>query len=160
MSNRSRGPARAGSRAKKPCGRGLVRGLPNGLPEPVIAGSTTRTPGAARIGAALLFCLLADLEIRERTRGRKSLDDALRAILFRGGDISVRWDLSRALEEGDRATGTSVLTDLHRRMGSQSFEVDLTRLWKKLGVELRGDAVTFDDDAALSHVRRALTEGR
>jgi predicted metalloprotease with PDZ domain len=102
--------------------------------------------------------LLADLEIRERTQNRRSLDDALRAVLLGGGDVSVRWDLARALEMGDRATGIDVLTDLHRRMGNAPYPVDLTALWKRLGVKLVGDQLVFDDAAPLAGLRRSMTQ--
>jgi predicted metalloprotease with PDZ domain len=49
--------------------------------------------------------LLADLEIREKSENRRSLDDALRGVLAAGGTAAVRWNIERALDEGDRATG-------------------------------------------------------
>ena len=149
--------ARAGRLSEQAVWSGLMRGLPNGLPEPSDQGlDNTHTWGRTYWGGAL-FCLLADLEIRERTQGRRSLDDALRAILEQGGDISVRWELARALEEGDKGVGEPVLTDLHRRMGSSRYDVDLTPVWKRLGVKLTGNKVTFDDEAPLASVRRSMT---
>jgi hypothetical protein len=38
--------------------------------------------------------------------------------------------------------------------------VDLPQLWQRLGVELRGDNVLFDDSAPLAPVRRAITAAR
>src|SRR5262249_5325506 len=89
--------ARAGRLSVEEAWRGLMRGLPNGLPERGDRGlDNTHTWGRTYWGGAL-YCLLADLEIRERTAGKRSLDDALRAILSAGGNVAVRWDLSRAL---------------------------------------------------------------
>ena len=48
--------------------------------------------------AAPLFCLLADVEIRTRTRGARSLDDALRAVLAAGGNVSKALGRARGRE--------------------------------------------------------------
>jgi hypothetical protein len=152
--------ARAGRLSTEAAWRGLVKGLPNGLPEQGDRGlDNTHTWGRTYWGGAL-FCLLADIEIRERSGGHKSLDDALLAILRAGGNIAVRWELSRALAEGDRALGMPVLTDLHRKMGSRPYDVDVAALWTKLGVRLAGDKVTFDDRAPIAHLRRSITAER
>jgi predicted metalloprotease with PDZ domain len=148
---------RAGQLAAEEAWRSMVKGLPNGLPREGDRGlDHTHTWGRTYWGGAL-FCLLADLEIRERTGNRRSLEDALRGIQAAGGSIAVRWDLSRALEAGDRATGVPVLQELHRRMGGAPVPVDLPALWKRLGVVPREDGVDFDDAAPLAGLRRALT---
>src|SRR5262249_6405599 len=104
-----------------------------------------------------LFCLLADLEVRERTQNQKSLDDALRAILDRGGNLAARWDIIQVMAEADRATGVSAISDLYRKMGGEPYDVDLAKLWKSLGVRPSGTKVAFDDSAPLAKVRRAIT---
>ena len=149
--------ARAGQIPVQEAWQDLVKGLPSGLPREGDRGlDHTRTWGRTYWGGAL-FCLLADVEIRERTGNRRGLEDALRGIQAAGGSIAERWDLARALEAGDRATGVPVLQELHRRMGSAPVDVDLPALWKRLGVVPGGGGVTFDDKAPLAAVRRALT---
>ncbi|MCK6589506.1 MAG: hypothetical protein L6Q76_18210 [Polyangiaceae bacterium] len=150
--------ARMGDISPEKVWRDLARGLPNGLPEPGDRGlDNTPTWGRKYWGGAL-FCLLADIEIRKRTNNSRSLDDALRAILAAGGNVAVRWPLERALDEGDRALGAPILRELHARHGSSPETTDLDDLFKRLGVRVRGRAVTFDDAAPLAFVRRALTE--
>ena len=56
----------------------------------------------------------ADVQIRVATHNRKGLQDALRAIVAAGGTIDHDWPLSRALQIGDTATGTHVLTEQYR----------------------------------------------
>ncbi len=149
--------ARAGTLTVEEVWAGLVKGLPNGLPQAGDQGlDRTHTWGRTYWGGAL-FCFLADLEIRERTRNRKSLDDALRGILTAGGDIAVSWPLERLLREGDRATGVPVLKELHARMGTKAEDVDLAALWRRLGVRGAGDSVSFDDKAPLAGIRRSMT---
>jgi hypothetical protein len=148
--------ARRGTLSAVEMWAGLMKGLPNGLPQAGDRGlDRTHTWGRTYWGGAL-FCFLADLEIRERTKNRRSLDDALRGILAAGGDIAVSWPLERLLREGDRATGVPVLTQLHARMGAKAEDVDLDVLWRRLGVRATGDTVAFDDTAPLAAVRKSI----
>lgn len=118
-----------------------------------------RTPtwGRTYWGGAL-FWLLADVEIRERTDNRRSLDDAMRGVWSEGGNGSVDWSAERVLKEGDRATGLAVLASLHEKMGEKPGDVDLPALWKRLGVVYADGRVTFDETAPLATVRKALTD--
>lgn len=135
----------------------LITGLPKGLPERGDRGlDHTPTWGRTYWGGAL-FCLLADIEIRERTRNRRGLEDALRAVGQSGGNVEVHWPIERVFAVGDRATGVPVLQELYDRMKAAPVAVDLPRLWKRLGVGLDGREIAFDDHAPLASVRRAIT---
>jgi hypothetical protein len=134
----------------------LVDGLPKGMPgrgDPGLHG--TDEWGRTYWGGAL-FWLMADVRIREATRNRKGLADALAAILAAGGDIRASWTLPRALEVGDRAVGGTVLQDLYREQGTRAEPVDLGALWQRLGVRRSGGRVVLDDAAPLASVRRAI----
>lgn len=131
--------------------------MPFGLPAAGDLGlDHTHTWGRTYWGGAI-FCLLADVAIRERTSGRRSLDDALRAVLARGGSVAARWEIERVIAVGDEATGTTALRDLYAQQGDRPAPIDLAGLWQKLGVKVDGDRVTFDDGAPLAAIRRALT---
>ncbi len=137
-----------------------VRGMPKGQPQQGDQGlDRTHTWGRTYWGGAL-FCLSADVAIRERTGGRKSLDDALRAIVAKGGNIASSWPMERVVEVGDEATGVSVLHELYARMANAPVPVDLPSLWSKLGVTPRGRSVAFDDSAPLASLRRDMTPMR
>jgi hypothetical protein len=149
--------ARVGTLSETEAWRGLVEGLPKGLPEAGDRGlDRTKTWGRTYWGGAL-FCFLADLEIRERTKNKRSLDDALRGILAAGGNLSVRWDIERVLREADGAVGVGVLSQLYSRMANSASPVDLAALWRRLGVSERSGAVVFDDSAPLAAIRRSIT---
>ena len=137
----------------------LVRMLPQGLPEPGDRG-LDHTPSWGRTywGGALYF-LLADLEIRRRTNNRRGLEDALGAIARAGGNIASDWEPVQALEVGDRAVGTTVLTDLYNRMKQQPVAIDLPRMWALLGVSSKEGTIVFNDRAPLAHLRRAINRG-
>jgi hypothetical protein len=134
----------------------MIRDMPLGQPKAGDEGlDNTHTWGRTYRGGAI-FCLLADVAIRKRTKNAKGLRDALRGIIAAGGNIEVAWPIERALEAGDRAAGGTALMDLYNRMGGKAESVDLAALWKELGVERRGDTVVFDDDAPLAAIRRAM----
>ena len=76
------------------------------------------------------------------------------------GVITADWELARALEVGDKATGVSVLVPLYEKNRAAPVETDLPALWKQLGVEVRGGKVVFDDKAPLAATRRAIGSGR
>jgi hypothetical protein len=112
----------------------MIRDMPKGLPRAGDLGlDQTHTWGRTYWGGAL-FCLLADVGIRQATRNGKGLRDALSGINRAGGNITAEWPLARALDTADRVTGTTVMSDLYQQIGSSPAPVDLPRLWKQLGV--------------------------
>jgi len=147
----------AGQLAPEAVWQQLVDGLPRGLPEVGDAGlDFTHTWGRTYWGGAL-FCLLAEIGIRDATANRHGLQDALRGILRAGGSMTEYWPLERALHIGDTATATTVMTSLYRDMRARPVDVDLDALWRRLGVRRNGSGVTFDDTAPLASTRIAVT---
>ena len=149
--------ARAGIITPEEAWGGMIKGMPQGQPETGDRGlDGTHSWGRTYWGGAM-FCLLADVAIRERTHNTRSLDDALRGILAAGGNISVEWSIERVLSVGDDAVGVPVLRELHDRMGGVGVREDLDGLFARLGVHAGQDDATFDDDAPLAAIRRAIT---
>ncbi len=131
--------------------------MPLGQPAPGDAGLDRTHTWARTYWGGAMFCLLADVTIRERTGNRRSLDDALRAILAAGGNVSKRWDVDEVIAAGDRATGVPVLKELYETMGAAPVEVDLEAVWRRLGVQVKDGRVVLDDGAELAGVRRGMT---
>lgn len=103
-----------------------------------------------------LFCLIADMRIRQKTANKLGLQDALRAIADKGGTAASRWTAEDALAIGDRAIGGRILRDLYLEMAERPAQIDLVRLWKELGVsKVRGQCM-LNDRAPLAHIRRAI----
>jgi hypothetical protein len=152
--------ARAGHLSDEEVWASMVDGLPKGLPQSGDRGlDKTPTWGRTYWGGAL-FWLLADLEIREKSNHRKSLDDVLRAILAEGGDGSSVWPEAKVFRRGDAAIGMPILEKLHERLGTRAETTDLHALWRDLGVNPHGRTVSFDEKAPHAAIRRALTHGR
>lgn len=135
----------------------LVVGLPDGLPAAGDHGlDHTATWGRTYWGGAL-FCLLADVEIRNRTHGGRGLVDALRGILAAGGNDQADWPIERAFVEGDKAVGVPVLEELYARMKDDPVAPDLDAMWRGLGVELRHGELVLDEAAPRAAIRRAIS---
>jgi len=135
----------------------LVRDMPKGLPQGGDRGLDHTHTWARTYWGGALFCFAADVEIRKQTHNKKGLQDALRGILDAGGDITHDWELSEALKIGDRATGTTVLSDLYMSWKDKAVEVNLASMWNELGVAADGRSVRLTEDAPLAAVRRAIT---
>jgi hypothetical protein len=113
----------------------------------------TPTPLAARTDddgiywGGALFCLAADVAIRAQSKRTRSLDDAVRAVLARGGDATAVWSLAEVLRVGDEATGTAVLSDMYAR-----------HVVGRERIDARGLFAALDDPARLGWARRAVAE--
>jgi hypothetical protein len=137
--------------------RGMVDGMPNGEPEAGDQGlNRTHSWGRTYWGGAM-FCLVADVEIRKQTHNARGLQDALRGIVEAGGTIDTDWPVAKVLSVGDKATGTRVLEDLYAKWSAAPVDVDLSKMWKELGIREEGGKILFDDTAPLAGVRKAIT---
>jgi hypothetical protein len=137
----------------------VIRDMPQGEPAPGDDGlDHTHTWGRTYWGGAM-YCLVADVRIRQKTGNRKGLQDALRGIVNAGGNITQDWDIERALSVGDKTTGTTVLVDLYRSMRDQPSPIDLPGMWKSLGIAQGADgSVRFDSTAPLADIRAKITQ--
>jgi predicted metalloprotease with PDZ domain len=137
----------------------VVRDMPQGEPEADDKGlDHTPTWGRTYWGGAM-FCLVADVHVRQQTHNQKGLQDALRGILAAGGNITQDWEIERALAVGDKATGTTVLLDLYHEMRDKPDPIDLAALWKQLGVQrAANESIQLDASAPLANVREAITQ--
>ena len=137
--------------------RTLISKLPLGVPGKGDRGLDATPTWARTYWGGALFCFEADVEIREASGNRQSLDTALKAIIAAGGTQEVQWDLAHALKVGDAALEKPKLTALHARLGARPGTVDLPALFKRLGVAVVNGTVVYDDRAPLASIRKALT---
>jgi hypothetical protein len=147
----------AGNETPEELWAGLMNDMPQGEPRSGDEGlDQTHTWGRTYWGGAI-FCLQADVLIRERTANRKGLQDALREVLRVTGGNTEDMSIGRALAIGDGATGTTVLTELYGAHAFTPKPFDLEAIWQKLGIAKRDGHIVFDDNAPLAAVRRAIT---
>ncbi len=135
----------------------MYRDMSKGEPPPGGEGLNHTHTWASTYWGGALFCLVADVKIRQQSGNRKGLQDALRGVIAGSGTIDHDWPPAQALKLGDEATGTSVLITLFGSMGEHPQTVDLSALWKQLGVTSVNGKVAFDEQAPLAAIRRAIT---
>jgi hypothetical protein len=134
-----------------------IEGVPKGLPADGDQGlDHTATWGRTYWGGCL-FYLVADVEIREQTHNKHGLQDALRAVVAAGGNVTTTWTLEKDFALADKAVGVTVLEDLYAQWKDRPVNVDLDALWKKLGVALKDGKVIYDDTAPDAAIRKGIT---
>jgi hypothetical protein len=131
--------------------------MPKGLPQPGEGGMDETPTWARTYWGGALFCLQADVAIRERTGNRIGLQTALRAIVKQTGGYGADRSIDEVLRIGDAATGTRVLQDLYGEMKGTAMTPDLKMLWSRLGIPEDPSSQPFDDHAPLAAVRIAIT---
>jgi hypothetical protein len=150
---------RVGQLSAEEVWREFVEGLPQGLPMEGDRGLDNTFSRERIYWGGNLYWLLADVQIREKTNNRHSIDDAIRAILDAGGDGGTAWTLERVLSVGGQATKTIVLKNLYDELGAKPGTVDLNALWWRLGVKYSQGEITFDNSAPLAGIRTSITSG-
>ena len=131
--------------------------MPLGLPHPGEGGMDQTPTWARTYWGGALYCLQADVTLRERTGNRAGLQTALRAILKETGGYRAERDIDDVLRIGDAATGTRVLQDLYGQIKATALTPDLDLLWTRLGVPNDPASQPFDDRAPLAAIRTAIT---
>jgi hypothetical protein len=149
--------AQSGNRAITDVWAEYRHSMPLGLPRAGEGGmDQTPTWGRTYWGGAL-YCLQADVKLREQSGNRVGLQTALRAILKETGGYGADRDIDEVLRIGDAATGTQVLQDLYRQVKATALTPDLDLLWTRLGVPSDPKSQPFDDRAPLAAIRIAIT---
>lgn len=109
-------------------------------------------------GAAL--ALLADVTLRHRSGGAKSLNtvlDQLQACCLPSERTWVGPELFARL---DQLSGDTVFMELYRRHADAAGMPDLTTLYRQLGLNPNGDLLELDDNAPGAAIRRAIMAPR
>jgi hypothetical protein len=131
--------------------------MPQGLPRPGEGGMDETASWGRTYWGGALFCLQADVAIREKTANRLGLQTALRAIVKETSGYGAERGIDDVLRIGDAATGTRVLEDLYRDTKAAPMAPDLDQLWTRLGVPSDPKSEAFDDRAPLAPIRIAIT---
>lgn len=152
--------ARVGLVSEAKVWRDLLDGTPQGLPRAGDQGlERTRTWGRTYWGGAL-FCLVADVTLREQSGNRRSLDDILLAIGKTSATDEDRWSIEQVLAQAEQATGSQVVRELYERLALRPGTVDLAQLFARLGVRAQGSSVAFDEHAPLAAIRHSIAARR
>ncbi len=153
---------RAGLMSEKEAWYWMLTGMPKGLPKYGDRGLDNTNTWGRRYWGGALFALLADQRIRAQSNNRYGLDQALRGIVTAGYSMQSDdvWPLDKILKIADKSTRTTALMTLYQEMKDTPVDVDLQKMWRKLGVKLEGRRIVFDNTAPQAALRRALLFGR
>jgi hypothetical protein len=131
--------------------------MPKGLPRAGEGGMDQSPSWGRTYWGGALYCLQADVAIREQTANRVGLQTALRAILKETGGYGFDSDIGNVLRIGDAATGTHVMYGLYQQIRATPQTPNLELLWTLLGVPNDPMTQPFDDRAPLAAIRIAIT---
>lgn len=162
---------RAGQLSPEAVWGDLVANLPMGLPHDGDGGLDDHSRWGRTYWGGALFCLLADINIHAKSNGKFGFENALRGILADGGNISNYWTIDDVLQTGDdllqtgddvletedKGMKSTVLGDLYDELSAKPVAIDLDEIWQKLGISVQDHKVSFNDDAPLADIRRAIT---
>jgi hypothetical protein len=152
--------AQFGNRAVSDVWAEYRHSMPLGLPRDGEGGMDQTPTWARTYWGGALYCLQADVGLREHTGNRAGLQTALRAILRETGGYGAERDIDDVLRIGDAATGTRVLQDLYAGTKATAVAPNLDLLWSRLGVPDDPKSEPFDDHAPLAAIRLAITAGQ
>lgn len=126
--------------------------MPQGQPQAGDGGLDHALTWARIHWGGTLFCLLADVQLLQRSALRTGLQQALQGVLAAGAQYGEPWTAQRVVAAADAAVGQTVLAELYARMKEAAEPVNLAGLWRDLGVA----DTAFNDLAPLAGVRRAI----
>ena len=135
----------------------FYRRMPHGQPQSDDKGlDFTPTWGRTYWGGAV-FCLLADIAIREHTDNRQSLRDAVQSVVREKLTMNRRADMDMILQAMDRPFDKPIVRELYETYANSPTPFNLEGVWHELGITLVNGRIRFDDSARLAHIRRAIT---
>ena len=132
------------------------RSMPRGMPGTQDGGLDQDHSWGRTYWGGAMFCLLADVKIRQRTHNRYGLQDAMKAVLQASGGLRAHWDINKVFATADAAVGVPVLSQLYAQVRDKPFAPDLPALWRSLGIEADGARIRISDQAPLAAIRKAI----
>ncbi len=135
-----------------------IRGTPPGRSLAEVSETMMRDHSFMRVywsGAAI--ALLADVELRRRSRGAKSLDTALAAFRDCCLPSDRSWSARELMRRLDRLTGETVFMKLYRAHVDSDDFPDLRAVYRELGLQPMGATkLRLDPTAPGATIRRAI----
>jgi hypothetical protein len=106
-------------------------------------------------GTAIMF--IGDMQLREQTNGKHSLDSALRHIKKCCLNSYRSWTALELMQKLDNVTGEKIFVPLHKQYVNSKVFPDYEPYLKKLGIRFQRGKVRFDSSKQTSMTRKKLT---
>ncbi len=149
--------ARAGWKNEADVWKEWVDSMPRGAA--VYSLGLVHAEGNQNYWAGAIFMLMADVGIRRATKGAKGLEDCLGGVLWMGHDAMTRITVRDFAQACDRAVQSDVVSTLLDRHLTKQQPVDLTQMWKDLGVAEVNGRIVLDDKAPQAEWRKMIVMG-
>jgi hypothetical protein len=104
-----------------------------------------------------ILALMADVELRQRSAGRESLDDVLDQLQRCCLPAAKRWTGPQLFGKLDSFLEEPVFMPLYRQYADREGFPDIAPLFKRLGIDIGDDRVALHGDAELAEIRKAIT---
>ena len=104
-----------------------------------------------------VLALIADVELRQRSDGRESLDDVLDRLQQCCLPAAERWTGPQLLGKLDSLVSEPVFMPLYDRYADKKGFPDIAPLFGRLGIDIEDGRVVLRDDAELASIRDAMT---
>jgi predicted metalloprotease with PDZ domain len=108
-------------------------------------------------GAALM--LMADMQLREASGGRQSLDTALKSLSACCMENGKTWRARDMFRQLDQLTNTKIFSQLYEQYVHDDSFPDMQTTWQNLGISTRHDRVSLSEDAPMASVRSSIMKG-
>ncbi len=108
-------------------------------------------------GAALM--LMADMQLREQSGGRQSLDTALQSLSGCCMDNAKTWRAWDMFRQLDQLTETKIFSRLYEKYVHDDHFPDMQPIFQDLGISTRHSRVSLYEDAPMAAVRSAIMKG-
>jgi len=151
--------ARAGWKSEDEVWREWISQMPRGMRAMTEIGLSNAGRGGIYWGGAI-FVLMAEIEALKASNGAIGFSDCLREALKDGGNTAQRWPTEKLIELSDRMIGGDQLSKLLAAHVQQGSPIDLSTLWKRLGVAMAEDgSIVYDNAAELAWIRPLIIWG-
>lgn len=154
--------ARAGSYSAERAWQKLYEGFERGRrsrPElsPNAAASGRQRGATMKVyWSGAVLALMADVELRQTSGGRQSLDSVLGSLMACCLPSARTWTGPELLAELDALAGADVFVPLYERYADQGGFPTWEPVFAELGVSIEGGRVQLDDSTPLAGVRAAI----
>jgi hypothetical protein len=101
--------------------------------------------------------MMADVELRQRSGGQETLDDALAELAACCLPSDRSWSGPELFSALDRYVAAPVFMPLYRRYADERGFPNYQATFDRLGITIIGGRVRLDDDGEAAELRRSIT---
>ncbi len=155
--------ARAGHYSEQRAWQELYDGFERGRGSAIGRSPNEVADGSWRGGTMRIYwtgavvALMGDVELRERSNGRQSLDTVMQELMECCLPSDRMWSGPEFYQQLDRIAGRAVFMPLYRQYANSTDFPDAMPTLARLGVDVENERVSLNDSAELAEIRSEMT---